>query len=282
MLVESYIKMKKYLPVSVLKGDNMYFDDLLETSQDDLVQNIIGEELLSKLEQKNEVDSILLRKCQRIISIDAFIKAIPQMDLILTESGFAVHSSEKLAPASKQRVEALSRSMAERLDISIDSLIEHLVTSVTYIDWRNSEQFSLISSGFICTYKEFKRYGERTPNNAERYPKSYADFAKLYPSMNTALLATISPYLSADYCSELMESFRDKEIATAAEKQVLDYLKYAIAAIVLGDTKVGYNYIFSCLGYMKKQIDLFPTYSASIEAQSLDNPHKNTPIFSLL
>lgn len=281
LLVESYVKMKRFLPVSVLKGDNMYFDDLLETAQDDLVQNIIGEDILSVLKEKNEADNCLLVKCQRIISLDAFTKAIPQMDLILTESGFAVHSSEKMAPASKQRVEALSKSMAERLDNSMDSLIEYLLPSVTYIDWRNTSQFDIISSGLICTYKEFKRYGQYTPMNAERYPKSYADFAKLYPNMNTALTANVSPYLSPEYCSELIEKLKDKEIFSSQEKQVVEHLKYAIASFVLGDNKQGYDYIFSCLNFMKKQIELFPTYAASTEAQSLDNIHEDSPIFSL-
>lgn len=282
MLVESFAVMKKFLPAVALKGENIYFDDMLLIAQGELVESVLGEELFVKLEKKLPEDQNLLSMCQRIISLSAFAKAIPEMDLVLTESGFAVHNSEKMAPASKTRVEALTRSVAERLDQSIDSLITFLLGSTTYIDWRESAQFDNISSGFICTYSEFKRFAQHTPVYAERYPKSYRDFAKLYPNLSTALMVNISPYLSAEYCTELVEKFKDKEIFSMQEKNVLNLIKSALVAFVMGDGVTGNNFLFNCLRYIRENISHFPTFATSPEAQALDISHSDTPIFSML
>jgi len=282
MLVQSFASMKKFLPAVVLKGENMYFDDMLQIAEQELVSSVIGEELLIQLNKKEEADQPLLTMCQRIISLNAFVKAIPEMDLVLTESGFAVHNSDKMAPASKARVDALIKSLAERLDNSIDTLIAFLLSSVNYIDWRDTQQFDNISSGFICTYAEFKRYALHTPVYAERYPKSYSDFAKLYPNLSTALMVNISPYLSSEYCSELIEKFKDKEIFSMQEKYALNLIKSALAAFVMGDGATGNNYLFNCIRYLKDNIEHFPTFAASAESQALDVNHTDTPIFSML
>lgn len=282
MLVESFAVMKKFLPAVVLKGENMYFDDMLQISESELVESVLGEELHIQLEKKLAEDQNLLTMCQRIVSLGAFSKAIPEMDLVLTESGFAVHNSEKMAPASKSRVEALAKSVAERLDKATDALITFLLSSTAYVDWRNTLQFENISSGFICTYSEFKRYAQHTPGYAERYPKSYKDFAKLYPNLATALMVQIAPYLSAEYCSELVEKFKDKETLSLQEKQVLNMVKSSLVAFVMEDNKTGSNYLFNCLRYMRENISQFPTFAASPEAQALDISHSDTPIFSML
>lgn len=282
MLVESFAVMKKYLPAITLKGENIYFDDMLLIAQGELVESVLGHELFAKLEKKLEGDQNLLSMCQRIISLGAFIKAIPEMDLVLTESGFAVHNSEKMAPASKTRVEALIKSVKERLDNSIDSLITFLLSSTVYIDWRESEQFDNISSGFICTYSEFRKYAQSSPVYSERYPKSYQDFAKLYPNLSTALMVQIAPYLSREYCYELIEKFKDKEVFSMQEKQALNLIKYSLAAFVMGDGATGNNYLFNCLRYIRENISHFPTFATSAEAQALDISHSDTPIFSML
>jgi hypothetical protein len=282
MLVDSFPKMKKYLPAAVLKGDNLYFDDMLQLAEDNLVLTVIGEDLLSLLKEKNPANQGLLIMCERIISLDAFARSIPEMDLVLTESGFAVHNSEKMSPASKQRVSALAKSIAERLDSSIDSLIDFLLSSSTYANWRNTVQFDNISSGFICTFKEFKRYAQYSPAVGDRYPKTYADFSRLYPNFNRALLSYISPYLSADYCNELVEKYKYRDALSIQEKQVMNLIKFSLAAFVMGDGDTGNTYLFSCLKYMKGNIEQFPTFAASSESKSLDILHKDTPIFSML
>lgn len=282
MLVESFAVMKRFLPAIVLKGENIYFDDMLQIAQDEIIDGVLGQELFAKLERKQVEDYNLLTMCQRIISLNAFLKSIPELDLVLTESGFAVHNSEKMAPASKSRVDALVMSITERVDNATDALISLLLSSSAYLEWRNTPQFDNISSGFICTYSEFKRYALHTPGYSERYPKSYKDFAKLYPNLTNALMVQIAPYLSAEYCSELVEKFKDKEIVSMQEKQVLNMIKSSLVAFVMEDGKSGNNYLFNCLRYMRENISHFPTFAASAEAQALDISHSDTPIFSML
>ena len=90
MLVEGYKEMKPFLPAVEMKGQPTIFDDALDVAQNTLVADIIGTDLESQLEQRQSADARLLKLCQRVISQQAFLSSIPDMDLILTDAGFGV------------------------------------------------------------------------------------------------------------------------------------------------------------------------------------------------
>ena len=79
MLVQNFTEMKKFLPSIEMKGAPTIFDDALETAQDDLVSGIIGTDLEELLEARNNDDSRLLKLCQRVIAIEAFLTSIPEI-----------------------------------------------------------------------------------------------------------------------------------------------------------------------------------------------------------
>ena len=132
MLVDSIDEMRRFLPAIMMKGSPEVFNDALEVAQAALVEDILGQDLESRLEKKDEQDRRLLKMVQRIISIQAFLSAIPEMDLVLTDAGFAVTENEQMAPASQQRVQALMQSLASKLDDSKDRLVLFLLRSSDY------------------------------------------------------------------------------------------------------------------------------------------------------
>lgn len=282
MIVESMTTMKKYIPTLVIKGSTDAFADFRQTAQDNIEQSILGSALVTQISLKLDADSDLRRLVERVISLSGFLMGIPSSDLVLTESGFAVESSDKMTPASRLRVDALIKSLTDRLDEATDALISFLIKSTKYADWKGTTQFDDIASGLISTYREFKQYAQYSPSVADKYPKSYAEFSRLYPNLNSALMIDIAAYISADYCSELIEKYKDGDISSVEEKLVISYLKYAIAALVLDDRKVGMTFTLKAVAFMKSKPDSFPTFIASSEAASLDTVREDTPFFSMM
>lgn len=283
MIIENFLQAKHYLPAIAIKTDITSIDDMFCIAETELVDDILGTELHSLLNTKKADDSALYKQCQRIVAINGFLKAVPDLDLVLTQSGFAVHNSEAMAPASSARVNAMVRSLHERLDFATDNLIKYLLAAVKYEDiWRNSTQFDRITSGLISNYSEFKQFAQYSNSNASQYPKSYSEFKRMYTNLNLALMGEVSSYLSRDYCNELIEKYRDNEIFTLDEKYVLCLIRYAICAISMGDTSSGISHTIKARAYMKRHPDSFPTFINSSEAQTLFNSDNNGAIFSML
>lgn len=282
MIVNGYKEMKPFLPAVMMKGSPSIFDDALETAQDSLVTEILGVDLEARLEEQREEDAKLLKLCKRIISRQAFLSSIPELDLILTDSGFAVVNNEQMTMASKDRVQALTISLRQKLDEGKDALILYLLKTPEYESWRGTEEFDRLSDGLIMTFGEFKDAAVLNNASAAAYPKSWSDFYDLNSALNVALMTDVASYISKDYASEILEKIRDKEIFLPSEKKALKLIKTAVCAYALADTKTGLDQTLAAVAVMKANIDDFPAYRDSVEAQVLGLKHSDTPIFSMV
>lgn len=282
MIVNGYKEMKPFLPAVMMKGSPSIFDDALETAQDSLVTEILGVDLEARLEEQREEDAKLLKLCKRIISRQAFLSSIPELDLILTDTGFAVVNNEQMTMASKDRVQALTISLRQKLDEGKDALILYLLKTPEYESWRGTEEFDRLSDGLIMTFGEFKDAAVLNNASAAAYPKSWSDFYDLNSALNVALMTDVASYISKDYASEILEKIRDKEIFLPSEKKALKLIKTAVCAYALADTKTGLDQTLAAVAVMKANIDDFPAYRDSKEAQVLGLKHSDTPIFSMV
>lgn len=282
MIIQNLLQAKKYLPAISIKDDVTTMDDNFLTAEQELSNDILGEELLILLEKKYDEDSKLLIMCERIISLSAFLSAIPELDLVLTQSGFAVHSSEKMSPASRQRVDALIQSVNSRLDKATDTLIDYLITTPMYDDiWRSTEQFDKITAGLISTYSEFKKYALYTPACALNYPKSYNEFKQHYAGMKISLDTSVASRISQAYTTELLEKYRDRVQLNSYDKKVLEYVRHAVASEVVGDHCTVFNMLNEAVSFMKKNPGQFLTFFSSEANADLTLTHEDTPIFSM-
>lgn len=281
MIVANYTEMKRFLPSVEMKGAPTVFDDALETAQEDLVSAIIGTDLETLLEQRNNDDARLLKMCQRVIAIDAFLTSIPEMDLVLTDAGFGVVSNQDIAPASKDRVQALKISLTEKLDAAKDRLVSFLLSSDKYNDWRWTEEFARLSDGLVFTFAEFKDLAVYNRITAEVYPKSWDDFLKLNGALNVALMTNVAKYISTEYAEEILEKLRDDETFLPSEKAALKLIKIATIAYALGDSDTGTQQAIKAATYMAANKDDFPTYNAYASTLDLKLVQSDTPIFTM-
>jgi hypothetical protein len=286
MIVSGYAAMKPFLPAVEMKSaSNTVFDDALEVAQDDLVTTIIGtdiEALLEAAPANPDTHAKLRKLCQRVISQQAFLKSIPDLDLVLTDAGFGVVNNEKTVMASKDRVQSLTTNMKAKLDESKDALVLYLLKTTAYEAWRGTEEFGRLSDGLILTYGEFKDVAVLNNTTAQVYPKSWGEFLDLNSALNVALMTDVASYISKDYAGELIEKVRDKEPMIPNEKKVLKLIKIAISAFALGDAGTGLEQTLKAVSFMKANPDDFPTFMESDESKALDLEHNDTPIFSML
>lgn len=88
--------------------------------------------------QQRETTNVQLKTlASRAIVSDAFVHAIPSLDLVLTPNGFGIVSNQNVAPASSERVERLIQSLITNRDLAIDALLRLLLQSA---DWRATTQ----------------------------------------------------------------------------------------------------------------------------------------------
>ena len=273
--------MKPFLPAVEMKGEPTIFNDALEVAQESLVTDIIGSDIESILEGRAAEHSKLLRLCQRVISQQAFLRSIPDMDLVLTDAGFAVVNNEQMTMASRERVAALSANLQLKLDESKDKLVLYLLRTSASDSWRGTEEFARLSDGLILTYGEFKDVAVLNNITAQAYPKSWSEFLDLNSALNVALMTDAASYISKDYAEEIIEKVRDKEHFLPIEVKVIKLIKIAIAAFAMGDRALGLDQTLKAVAIMRANSDDFPAWSASDESKAVDISHSDTPIFSM-
>lgn len=96
------------LPVGAAANDSVYESMKPAIGRQLAFSNyaLLGGAGMTYLEEKGE-DSPLLKWYKQLVCLSAFLSMLRQLDLVLTPTGFGVVSNDNLAPASKQRVDAL-------------------------------------------------------------------------------------------------------------------------------------------------------------------------------
>lgn len=282
MIVTGFQEMKRYLPAAQVKMPAEFFDDALEVAQDALRTEILGDDLVERLELNERSDDYLRRMCRRAISLEAFLRSIPRLDLVITEAGFGVASNQDIAPASRERIQALTDSIVRELDDAKDRIVTFLLKSTVYEDWRGTEEFAALTDGLFLTYADFKEHAAYSQKVAETWPRSWADFRRMGAALNVALTSDVAAYISPEYAEELLEKVRDVEVLVPAERKVLRIVKTAVAAIALGDRDTGLAEAIKAASFMKAHLSDFPTYAGSDAATDLSLQHDDSPVYSML
>lgn len=130
LYINSDTELRKYLPnaFSTLPGDPTFFDKIrphLEVAERTVANKILGEELTAVFAEKGDMQTLVAQ----LVATQALITAIPAIDLVLTDNGFGIVSTETIAPASRDRVERLLASLRESLDNTVTDIIEEIMKS---------------------------------------------------------------------------------------------------------------------------------------------------------
>ena len=220
---------------------------------------------------------MLLNFCCNIIANHAYWDAIPFLDVVHTNQGFAVISAQNKVPASKERVERLRSQCLVRRDNEVENLIDYLEQTAAYHnDWKGSPAYSILSDCLIQTARELEIYAEWTGTRK--------DFLKLRPKLIQETINLLEPVFSKDYIEELIEKQRDDDL-NGDDLRVSILLKQSLGCIVSGNRDIAEKIVSDALRYIDENPDSFPTYFDSSEYSARSEFYSNStddPIFSSL
>ena len=146
------------LPVGAAANDSVYesvkpaIERQLSFSNDAL----LGVAGMQRMEELGE-GSTLVNWYKQLVCLSAFLSVLRQLDLVLTPTGFGVVSNDNLAPASKQRVDALEGELRTQYHKTLAMTLNLLRSE----NWGATEQ----ARHFIGhLYDEYTFFFETHPN----------------------------------------------------------------------------------------------------------------------
>lgn len=240
MILNNINEAKQFLPSLNLTLENNRFKDFFRRAQEWLVNHIIGTDIEDVLEAdiditEEDIHKELRMKCQRVIAEKAMLDAIPEMDMQLTEAGFAVQNNGDFSPASSQRVDRLIAKMPERIAADVDALVRFLMkTSIgngAYGHWRSSEPFTYLTEAFMPLCEEYSAYINSDFLLEKKPSVNYDDFYAAIPLMGRELRSVADYYVSRAEIDRLVELYRDNDLLEIHRKAIVSLKDCAVAAL---------------------------------------------------
>jgi len=257
MILKTLTDFQNVIPTAAGTENFSDFEPYVRSAELWIKNNILGKALYDRIDAESIEDPDLVRLCQNVIGNHAYWDAIPFLDVIHTESGFAVISAAGKVPASKERVERLRDQCLTRRDNEVEFLITYLEEQTElHDDWKGSPAYSVMTDCLIRTATELKQYGQ--------WEGSRRDFLQLRPKMIQETMIRLEPLFSKDYIEELIEKQRDGDI-TGDDLKVLVLLKYALGCLVNDNHESAKKIASDAMRYIDQHPAGFVTYAASSE-----------------
>ncbi len=220
------------------------------------VRTLMGDKLFNELEDLppafdvTDGDLRLQVAAARFICISAYDRAIPHLDLVLTNDGFGVVSNDNLTPASAERVERLRKHVKAQADDALDELIDAL----RFCDgWRTSPLSRPWFDSFFWRGSLASELGCTEPHRSALVPLRTA-----IAGAETELRNHISP----EFVDELLCSIRCA-VKSASYDICCTMCRRFIAARVAGNAKQASDMLRSIFSFLDANIGEFPTYRGS-------------------
>lgn len=129
--------LRRYIPnvIRSVEGEIPLYDKLLP------FLNLSQEWLCAHFVPADMLDGVV-DVATHIVAVDAYRMAIPQLDLVLTQNGFATVGSQNLVPASKLRTDRLLDGLLKERDAALSILIRRLPGIKGWMDSAQGRWFS--------------------------------------------------------------------------------------------------------------------------------------------
>ena len=135
-LITNDQQLRRYLPnaFDTVAGETTFFDKILpwlDQAERWVTTQFIGSDFAP--EMLAMADTEPLRTCATLVTVyEAFMRAVPSLDLVLTPNGFGIVSNQNVALASPHRIIRLIASLETSRDIAIEQLIHNLFLNSTW------------------------------------------------------------------------------------------------------------------------------------------------------
>jgi hypothetical protein len=287
MIVDSLDILKQHVATIAAVNSFVLFKSYVEAAESWAKTQLLGADLFDYVDahKTDEAHRDLIVRVQRIIALNGFDRSVPFMDLVQTETGFAVTSTENLAPASKERVAALRAGLQRECDAAIEDLLLFLEEAAEYHDeWKGSPVYTLLTDTFLPTFTLFKRYAPYSAAVDAVYPKCRLDFSRLNGKLREIMANQITNVLGTEFTADLLEELRDDDL-TGANEKILEPLRFALGLYTLGLDTQAAGFIGKVTALLKANPEQYPAWAASPEGVAALTPpaaRTDSPIFSMI
>lgn len=197
------------------------------------------------------------------ICLRAAYDAVPQMDLVLTPTGFGIVSNQNTAPASRERVDAL-RLQLRRDACQLEDHVLAYLAAHNLMTLRRSRAGSLLWTPTLCTL-----YGIRTPEGREVLREEFDAMATALHAASARVVDVISPELYAALVKRqyAADAALTPDTTPAAYGEALTMARRLMAAHVMQGPGIATHtrHIINFIEAHADQLDeyrLSPTYQA--------------------
>lgn len=198
-------------------------------------------------------------------------QALPHLDLVLTDNGFAVVSNNNLAPASRDRVAALQERLREEKADARDLLLMDLCRNTA---WRETEACRRLRSSLLWCPILLRRYGVTT---ADGHQVLEWEYNSLLPQVLAAGVEA-ARIVSAEQMQWLLEHQDEWDETQGPDlRSVLREKCRRFMAAYISDRKPAVRTLALQLqDFLNRHADDLPEYAASSKFQA-DNfkPYEN-------
>lgn len=267
MILSDPKKMNTYIPTTLGSSLKLMWE-WIELAEQEVIDKVIGDSVATKIEAMSDT-SALRRNTERLICHLAYFNAIPNVDLIQTDNGFAVTGGQnsKTVPASKDRV----ASLRAQEEVFVEKLKGVVIRGITKQEdlrniWKETIQSKTILRCFIWDYNRFCDL-TGTLNNIEMWRNAVTAMPGIQDD-------AIIPMISRSYFSELVAKQIDQN-ATPADIAIMELISTAIVGFIVSKSQSSNDYrlakssIDRALGIMQTIPEDYPTYTSSPEATSI-------------
>nr|DAY94273.1 MAG TPA: hypothetical protein [Caudoviricetes sp.] len=255
MIVDSKDKFEGAITIAVDVTGKIYnkMSVYLSDAEEWIKGTLLGTPLYEKI---GDFPASQLKQAELIVSLRAFIEAIPFLDLVLTPTGFGIVSTNAIAPASKERVDRLQQKAQNVLDDAVDSFLFSLNSSELRLVWMKGETFEALTSSLIWYAEELRQY-------AGMKDLHRSGLLELRTKI-TAAEMLISDYISDEYLKELIQSLRKNSIERGTDDDLMvSFLRRVIGLELQGDHLTAVNMLERIVNSMEMRLPDFKIYAGS-------------------
>lgn len=266
-ILSNYEEFMKFIPTTFDSNQDVgLYSEWVDIAEETASLRLFGEDLYNHISNLPDTDNFRIL-CKRYICHQALFEAIPNLDLILTNNGFAVvgGSNSKYIPASKDRVAVLRLQEDVWREKFRENIIRRLSINKELQElWNRNPTLHSITDHLFVGYSDFRTFvPSEDMKDPEIYRQAHARTFKFLPEY-------IFSYISSEYYAELLNK-QYTSVPATPDYTVLHAVKCALGTLIRSNTpsesdiNAAIRTMEASVNTMCLQLDLFPTYAGSDE-----------------
>lgn len=213
----------------------------------DIGEDILGEVGIQFVNENPE--SVATWAVKVLASVDVFLKEMRGLDLVLTETGFGIVSTNNTAPASKMRVDALDGELRLKWLRAHDELLKQCFKMEGWY-----QQGLVIIDTLFCFFDFLKQFaGYQAP------------ISKDWETATATILDTdrwLRDKISDEFMDELITQMATNSL-TDKNKGVVHQIRRIFGVALQGNKGTAYEYYRRLMNTLESDLESFSTYAGS-------------------